>query len=186
MKMFFKRSLYKFFKALRRKYHSVLVYGLKSELKRCGESVSIGYNANITPENVSLGNRVSLGNNITILSTRANVIIGNNVMTGPNVTIISGDHRTDILGRTMISVKDSEKLPQNDQDVIVHDDVWIGANVTILKGVEIGQGSIVAAGAVLTKSVPEYSVVGGVPAKVIKKRFSEDELQLHLKLLNEK
>ena len=85
----------------------------------------------------------------------------------------------------MISVKDSEKLPENDQDVIICDDVWIGANVTVLKGVNIGCGSIVAAGEVVTKNIPPYSIAGGVPARVIKDRFSPEELKLHLSMLNE-
>ncbi len=73
----------------------------------------------------------------------------------------------------MKSIGDDEKLPENDQDIILEGDNWIGANAIILKGVTIGYGSIVAAGAVVTKSVPPYSIVGGVPAKVIKPRFPE-------------
>ena len=61
-----------------------------------------------------------------------------------------------------------------DQPVVIEDDVWVGANVTILKGVTIGHGSVVAAGAVVTKSCPPYSIIGGVPAKVLKKRFDEE------------
>ena len=71
------------------------------------------------------------------------------------------------------------KIPENDQDVLIEGDVWCGANVTILKGVTIGRGSIVAAGSVVTKSCPPYSIIGGVPAKLIKKRFSEEEIKLH-------
>lgn len=58
-------------------------------------------------------------------------------------------------------------------NIVVMDDVWIGRRVTILSGVTIGQGAIIAAGSVVTNNVPAYSIVGGVPAKVIKNRFSE-------------
>ncbi len=92
-------------------------------------------------------------------------------MFGPHVAVVTGDHRIDIPDRPMISIKDSEKLPENDQDVVIENDVWIGANATILKGVTIGTGSVICAGAVVTKDVPPYSIVGGVPAKLIKKRF---------------
>ena len=58
--------------------------------------------------------------------------------------------------------------------IIVKDDVWIGQRVTIMSGVEIGQGAVIAAGSVVTKSVPPYAIVGGVPAKLIKYRFPEN------------
>jgi serine acetyltransferase len=58
-------------------------------------------------------------------------------------------------------------------DIIIKDDVWIGANAIILSGVTIGQGALIGAGAVVTKDVPPYAIVGGNPAKVIKYRFSE-------------
>ena len=88
----------------------------------------------------------------------------------------------DVIGEYMIDVK--QKLPQNDQSVIIEDDVWIGANVTILKGVTIGRGSVVAAGAVVTKTFPPYSIIGGVPAKIIKMRFNPVEIGEHEKILN--
>ena len=58
-------------------------------------------------------------------------------------------------------------------DIIVGDDVWIGYGATILSGVYIGQGAVIAVGAVVSKDVPAYAIVGGIPAKVIKYRFSE-------------
>ena len=67
--------------------------------------------------------------------------------------------------------------------MVIEDDVWCGANVTILKGVTIGRGSIVAAGAVVTHSFPPYSVIGGVPAKLLKMRFTPEEIVEHEKRL---
>lgn len=66
--------------------------------------------------------------------------------------------------------------------VVIGNDVWIGHGVTILAGVTIGDGAVIAAGAVVTKDVEPYSVVGGVPAKLIKKRFSDDQIQSLLNL----
>lgn len=63
--------------------------------------------------------------------------------------------------------------------MVVEEDVWIGCNVTLLSGVTVGRGSVIAAGAVVTKSCPPYSLLGGVPAKVIKIRMSVDEILEH-------
>ena len=68
------------------------------------------------------------------------------------------------------TIDNNEKLPENDQDVVFKGDNWIGMNTTILKGVEIGRGGVIAAGAVVNKDIPSYSIAGGVPAKVIKSR----------------
>lgn len=62
-------------------------------------------------------------------------------------------------------------------DVVIEDDVWIGANCIILSGVRIGRGAIVAAGSVVNKNIEPYSIVAGVPAKMIKKRFSDESIQ---------
>lgn len=74
----------------------------------------------------------------------------------------------------MRAVLSSEKLPENDQDIVVEDDVWIGSNVTILKGACIPRGSVIAAGAVVTKSLDgENCIWGGVPARLIGRRFHD-------------
>ena len=107
--------------------------------------------------------------------------IGKKVLFGPNVTIICGDHNTNVLGKYMYDIK--EKKINDDLPVVIEDDVWIGANVLILKGVTISKGTIVAAGSVVTKSTKPYSIVKGVPARFHKFRWNRNEIQLHLKLL---
>ena len=62
-------------------------------------------------------------------------------------------------------------------DIIIENDVWIGANSTIMSGIRIGNGSVVAAGSTVTKDIPPYSIVAGNPAKVVKKRFTEDQIK---------
>lgn len=129
-------------------------------------------------------NDVSIGPGSTIYTTNAKIYIKHHVVIGPNLTIITGDHNTSVLGEYICNVR--EKRETDDEDVTIESDVWIGCNVTILKGVTIGKGCVVAAGAVVTKDCPPYSIIGGVPAKVIKKRFSEDEIKKHETLLQNK
>lgn len=130
-------------------------------------------------ENITVGNHVYFGVNTRVLTTQAKLIIGSHVMFGPGVTIVTGNHRTDVIGKYMCDVTDADKRPEDDQDVIIEDDVWIGSNATILKGVTIGRGSVIAAGSVVTKSFPPYSIIGGVPAKRIKERFSAEQINAH-------
>ena len=89
------------------------------------------------------------------------VFIGDNVMIGPNTLITTVGHPlTPMKRRNHIGIA---------KPVKIGDDVWIGGNVTILPGVNIGKNVVIAAGAVVTKNVPDNTLVGGVPAKVIRK-----------------
>jgi len=181
--MSFQEKIYSLIKRTEAFVNRMDIYNIRKNLVSCGKDVSIGKGTTISPGTVSIGNNTALGINTHILSTLAKVYIGNEVMFGPGVTIITGNHRTDMVGRTMKSVTNEEKLPENDEDVVICDDVWIGANATILKGVTIGEGAIVSAGSVVTKDVPPYQIWGGVPAKFIKERFSESDLKKHLEIL---
>lgn len=135
--------------------------------------------------NMSIGDYTLIPKGSTFYCTRAPLTIGRKVIFGPNPTIITGDHRIDVIGKHLIDVTDAEKRPEDDEPVVIEDGVWCGANVTILKGVTIGRGSIVAAGAVVTKSCPPYSIIGGVPAKILRMRFSPEEIVIHEKKMRE-
>lgn len=130
---------------------------------------------------ISVGDDVYIGPGARLHASDSEISMGNKIMFGPNVTIMGGDHNTSELGVYMYD--QHIKLPDNDQKVIIEDDVWIGCDVTILKGVTIGRGSIIAAGALVIKNVTPYSIVAGVPAKLIKKRFTSDEITVHESIL---
>ena len=169
------RAVYITVDIISRAFYKVFVMPFKKAMfKTCGKNVIVGKNSSITYKNVSVGNSVSIGRNAEFICTRAEIKIGDHVMFGPHVFMITGGHRTDIKGRFMDEIGNDEKRPEDDRDIVLEGDNWIGANATILKGVTVGKGAVVAAGAVVTKDVPPYSIVGGVPAKVIKMRFSED------------
>ncbi len=133
--------------------------------------------------NLSVGDGTSIPKGSTIYCTDAPLTIGRKVLFGPRPTIITGDHRIDLVGKYITDVTVADKTVDGvnpfDQPVVIEDDVWCGANVTILKGVTIGRGSVVAAGAVVTKSFPPYSIIGGVPARLLRMRFTEDEIAEH-------
>lgn len=134
--------------------------------------------------NLSIGDGTSIPKGSVFYCTEAPLTIGKKVVFGPRPTIITGDHRTDVVGSFILD--NTEKLPENDLPVVIEDDVWCGANVTILKGVTIGRGAVIAAGAVVTKSIPPYCIAGGIPARVLKMRFTEEEIIKHESLLLKK
>ena len=133
-------------------------------------------------KNIIMEEPVSIGPGATIYAAGAKLIIKKHVITGPNLTVITGDHKY-IPGRWIDTVKANEKEDYYDQDVTIEEDVWIGANVTILKGVTVGRSSIVAAGSLVIKDVPPYSIVGGVPAKVIKMKWEQNDIMQQEQLI---
>lgn len=140
-------------------------------------------------KNIICGDCVNIGVNSVILTTRAKLHIKGHFVSGPKLTIITGDHMP-IVGKYIDDVSDADKdrldsSNKYDQDVVIEEDVWCGANVTILKDITIGRGCIIAAGAVVTKSMPPYFVVGGVPARPIKQRWTDEQISMHEKLLKE-
>lgn len=160
----------------------------KKCMKHCGKNVYFRpLSSDIKGlENLSIGNNTSIPKGSTFYCTKAPLVIGNKVIFGPKPTIITGDHRIDIIGKFIIDVTDDEKLPENDAPVIIEDDVWCGANVIILKGVTISHGSVVAAGSVVTQSFPPYSIIGGCPARLLKMRFTEEQIKENDELLYSK
>lgn len=112
---------------------------------------------------LTVGDDVDLALDV-IITTNGEVSIGNRVLVGYRVQILSQNHNIPI-NRDRIFGAGHTKAK-----VTICDDVWIGANSIILPGVTIGEGAIVAAGSIVTKDVPPFSIVGGVPAKIIKNR----------------
>ncbi len=92
-----------------------------------------------------------------------NITVGDDVMVGPKTVIWGRDHG--ISKGKLMRTQERIKSP-----IVIGNDVWIGANVTILKGVKIEDGAVIGAGSVIVKNVPSYAVVAGNPAKVIKYR----------------
>jgi acetyltransferase-like isoleucine patch superfamily enzyme len=150
----------------------VIIHSVCSNKIILGDNVTICKGAQIRPSSYYSGNLgwgLKMGNSSSIgaysyIGCSGRIEIGDNVMMGPCVNIIAENHNYGDLQKPM------NVQGVNNIGIRIENDVWIGTRVTILDGVHIGQGAIIAAGAVVNQAVPEYAIVGGVPAKVLKLR----------------
>lgn len=148
---------------------------------RIGNNVTILRNSIIECTGVlrELGESLVIGDNVGIaqncfIQVRGRVVIGSNVMFGPNVSIFSENHGHADTSIPMIEQETARK------GVEIGEDNWLGSGSRILDGVKLGKGCIVAAGAVVTESFPEYSVIGGIPARLLRKRDTQQSLAYNL------
>lgn len=166
------KFLYLFFSRLPCSYSRIKVgqkalRGLcgKLILKKCGKNVNIEKGA-VFSADMELGDNSGIGRDAEL---DGGIAIGNNVMMGPCVKMFVRNHD---FSRTDIPMNMQGFSPA--RPIVIGDDVWIGANVIILPGVSIGTGCIIGAGSVVTKSIPDYSVAAGNPARIIKNRKTEE------------
>ena len=185
MRRKFCRACVRFFLALPYLWDRFLAFFWKGSMGHCGDNVKIRPSkCDIKGlANLYVGDDVIIPRGATFYCTRARLTIGDKVLFGPNPTVITGDHRTDLVGKFMADVTNADKAAASDLPVVIESDVWCGANVTILKGVTVGRGCVVAAGAVVTKDMPPYHFCGGIPAKPIKPRFTVDQILEHERIL---
>lgn len=115
------------------------------------------------PQRLKVGNNVDFALDVLVTCT-GGVTIGDRVLIGYRTQILSSNHNIPMLPEHIFYAGHIHK------EVIIEEDVWIGANCIILPGVTIGKGAVVAAGSVVTKDVPSNTIVGGVPARIIKNR----------------
>ncbi len=149
-------------------------------VKRTGSMQRIKLNTEIwSPHrDITLGHRVQMGNNCALL---CDIEVGHSVVCANGVRFVGkDDHITSIPGCAIWDSGRGDSFKTH-----VGNDVWIGENVVVLAGVTIGDGSVVAAGSVVTRDVPPCTIVGGNPAKVIKARFATvQEQQEHMRWLD--
>ena len=135
-------------------------------LRSCGKHVNIEQGA-VFSAKVSLGDYSGIGINARI---NGECTIGHHVMMGADVVILTRNHAFDRMDIPMMDQNFEKERP-----VVVGNDVWICDRVIILPGITVGDGSILAAGAVVTRDVPPYAIVGGVPARIIRMRNEKAE-----------
>lgn len=130
------------------------------------------------PKNVIIGPNVYIGPRACLSAVNARIVFKGHTSVAEDLSIHTGNHGR-IIGIFHNEITEATKPKGLDKEVIIEEDVWIGSRVTILMGVTVGRGATIAAGSVVTKDVPPYSIVGGVPAKVIKYYWTKEEIREH-------
>lgn len=180
MKRKLKIKIGKFFSRIYGLFMGLIEEYNKSKFNKIGKNVRICRNGTFTYENIIIGDDVFIGVNAVMQARKSKIIIGNHVAIGPNVNIYGANHDLKTVG---VYVSNSAVSPKN--DIVIGDDVWVGANSIILPNVRIGNGSVIGAGAVVSKDVPPYTIYTGSPAPKQRERFSEEQIIQHEKLLGE-
>lgn len=154
-----------------------IIFKLVYRWVRYGKNMHCQQNVKFSP-----GRKIIFGDNVGIgyyCFFQCDITVGNNVLIGSNsVFINSDDHIYDNVGKLM-----SESGRGDKYNIEIEDDVWIGHGAIILTPSKIGRGAIVAAGSLVLKDIPAYSIVGGVPAKILKYRFTPEQVFEHETIL---
>mgnify|MGYP006202673641 CR=1 FL=1 len=121
-------------------------------------------------KNIKIGNNVIINSDSALIATESKIEIGNDVLIAPRVFIQTQNHN---FKNKDVLIKCQGETTKN---VFIGNDVWIGNDVKIMDGVTIGNGAIIATGSIVNKNVEPYEIVGGIPAKRIRFRFSDDKI----------
>ena len=149
-----------------------------SKIYKKGKGCHINEPGYFTYSQIELGTGVHIGKDCVLMAAESKIIIKDNVVFGPHIFLIGGNHRFDIVGRTIKSIH--EKRPQDDADIIIDEECWLGANCIVLKGVHIGRGCVIGAGSIVTKDIPPYTIYTN---KGLRPRFTEEQIKEHERLL---
>jgi len=153
----------------------------KYKLLELGEGTKINPTSTINDKKlIRIGHHSFIGKYCHISIVKPSSLkIGNYVGISPYVKILGGDRNLFTVGKYFMTIRDGQNKP-----IVIEDDVMIGMDAMILKGVTIYEGSIIGARAVVTKNVLPYTIAVGSPAKMVKLRFTPEELRQHLKIIN--
>jgi len=165
--------------------NKVKLYALKKKWREKNKNNKTTIEHLVPIDQIEIGN-FSYGEiNVLSWNDKHTLKIGSFCSIGPKVTfLLDADHYINHISSYPFKAQilDDSKEAIGKGDIVLEDDVWIGFGATILSGVHIGQGAVIAAGAVVVKDIPPYAIVGGVPANVIKYRFSREIIEELLKI----
>jgi acetyltransferase-like isoleucine patch superfamily enzyme len=156
------------------------IYGsmLKSALGFCGKNVVLHKPSVCSnPNNMYLYDNTSIMKNWTLLSDTGKFIMKDHCIASTNLVVITGNHNRVVEHTLQDSI--ANRLADEEKDVVLEEEVWLGTNVTLLPGITIGRGTTVAAGSVVNRDLPPYTLCAGIPAKVKKVYWTAEQIMEH-------
>ncbi len=168
-------------------WHKILTFLYHYQFKHISKTARIQYSVKVAnPDHLFMDENTNIDDGGIVMNTRANLIIKKNSGAAVGLLAITGNHMS-VVGKNLkqITEKTKEEMDSNhemDKDIIVEEDVWIAARVTLLSGSHLGRGCEVGSGSVVRGTIPPYAVVIGNPAKIVGFRFTPEEIIEHEKL----
>lgn len=173
-----------FFKGAKLLIQHILGFWKRGSFPNIAKSARIDASVKVyNPNNLIMEEKTNIDHGAIIMNTRAKFIMKKYSGAAFGLTVITGGHIS-VPGKHHKQITDKIKDEidfnhEEDQEIIVDEDVWIGAKSILLRGVHLGRGCIVGAGSVVRRSVPPYAMVAGNPAKIIGFRFTPKEMEIH-------
>ena len=156
---------------------------LRTEFGMIGSNCTLEYPCHVeSPSNVEIEENVNIRYGLQIINSKTeHVVIKRNTTLAPNVTIVTNNHVPTV--GVPIFLLTSSHVNDKSTDVVIEEDCWVGTGAKLLSGSRLGRGCIVGAGSIVTKEVPPYAVVAGIPAKIIAARFTKEQILEHEAIL---
>jgi acetyltransferase-like isoleucine patch superfamily enzyme len=134
----------------------------------------------LTPATLRVGRNVFFNGGAHV---SGDITIGDNVLFGPGVTLLSGNHLFAIKGHSIAQLRMSATNPEDTEEMVIEDEVWVGAHATLLGGIRVGLGAVIGAATVVTRSVPPFVIAAGNPGVAVRRIFADEDLLEHLDFL---
>jgi acetyltransferase-like isoleucine patch superfamily enzyme len=166
-KIFLKSSLVEIYQCLNLRYLVDRVYShaIRFRFKKCGPGLRLTLSTSITSlGSISIGKNFSAMGRLSLYANNGEILIGNNCDVNTNVVLRSSNHGM------VKGAGPMKSQPVSFGEIVIEDDVWIGANAVVLSGVTIAHGSVIAAGCVVSQSTEPYSIIAGIPGRKISER----------------
>ena len=176
-----KHLLKQFVNIIREPYWATQERQWKNKFGKYGNHTVVKRDSTLVPKNMYLDDFVIIQDKTNFISNKGKLIVKKYTVISSGCLLIPGGHKLKVGLPFWVSAQ--HHIADQEDDIIIGEDCWIGAGSILLPGVKIGRGCVVGAGSVVTKDIPDYAVVAGIPARIIATKFSLEDVLSHERVL---